>query len=142
MERLLDEFAEANALPVELLRDLKVVLDEIVSNIVRYAYGEGQRKSVRLRLSLVNGVVEMAVEDDGRAFDPLDHPVPDTNAPLAERRIGGLGVHLVRRLMDEVAYSRIDNQNRLVGRKRRPERGGAWSGNNYNQCRPHRRDGS
>ena len=62
--------------------------------------------------------LEAEVEDDGRPFDPLGVPAPDLQAPLPERRVGGLGIHFVRRLMSEVRYARVDGRNRLVLRKR------------------------
>jgi len=118
MEELLAGFADANGLPASALYDFNVVLDEVVSNILKYGYPHGARKEVRLQLSLGNGVVAMEVEDDGASFDPLQHPPPDPSVALADRTVGGLGVHLVRRLMDEVSYARVGNSNRLTVRKR------------------------
>ena len=58
--------------------------------------------------------LQAEVEDDGRPFDPLTVAPPDRTAPLAERKIGGLGIHFVRNLMSDVAYQRIGDRNRLV----------------------------
>ncbi len=65
----------------------------------------------------------MRVEDDAVAFNPLEREAPDLNAPLEDRPIGGLGVHLVRKLMDDVRYERAGARNILTMRKRATEGG-------------------
>jgi serine/threonine-protein kinase RsbW len=64
-----------------------------------------------LRLSTSNGTVSAEVEDDGAEFNPLNLPIPDIGAPLHDRSPGGLGIHLVRSLMDHVDYRRIGRRN-------------------------------
>lgn len=120
-QTLLEEFAEASELPGDVVFALNVVLDEIVSNILKFAYPEPAEGEIRLRLTAADDRVEMEIEDDGPAFDPLGLPPPDVGASLAERQVGGLGVHLVRRLMTDVAYERDGDINRLRLRK-------VWSG--------------
>lgn len=61
------------------------------------------------------------VVDDAPAFDPLAREEPDIDAELDEREVGGLGIHLLRRMMDEVTYARVDGHNRLRFAKRLPE---------------------
>jgi anti-sigma regulatory factor (Ser/Thr protein kinase) len=60
----------------------------------------------------------LEVEDDGRAFNPLQIPPPDLKGPLAERKVGGLGLHLVREFTSSITYDRKQGKNRLVVRKR------------------------
>ena len=127
-QQLLDEFAEANDLSADVLFALNVALDEITSNIITYAYADRADGEIRLRLSVGDGGVEMEIEDDGAPFDPLALPPPDLSAPLATRKVGGLGVHLVRRLMNEVVYARVANHNRLILRKSLANRGETESG--------------
>ena len=67
---------------------------------------------------LDDGSVQATVADDGKEYDPLQREDPDVNAPLEERRIGGLGVLLVKRLMDDVRYARTGGRNVLTIRKR------------------------
>jgi serine/threonine-protein kinase RsbW len=76
-------------------------------------------------LAFFDPIVEMQIEDDGAPFNPLELPEPAVDSPLDARPVGGLGVHLVRRLMDEVVYSRVGDRNRLIVRKRLPNSGGA-----------------
>jgi serine/threonine-protein kinase RsbW len=63
--------------------------------------------------------IELVVEDGGPAFDPLQQATPDLEAALDDRPVGGLGIHLVRQMMDEVAYQRTGQRNRLTMRKHR-----------------------
>ena len=116
--RWVDDFAAGNSLPEPTRIDLNIVVDEVVSNIAKFAYPDGATKTIRLQLVLDDDVVEMVIEDDGVPFDPLSLPSPSVDAPLAGRNAGGLGIHLVRNLMDEVVYQRVADCNRLVVRKR------------------------
>jgi serine/threonine-protein kinase RsbW len=58
--------------------------------------------------------MKVEVEDDGRPFNPLEAPPPDIGKPLAEREVGGLGIHLVRKMMDELEYRRENDKNLLI----------------------------
>ncbi len=71
-----------------------------------------------MSLVLDNGVVALCLEDDGLAFDPLAAPMPDTDAALEDRPIGGLGIYLLREMMDELEYVQVEGRNRLTLRKR------------------------
>jgi serine/threonine-protein kinase RsbW len=113
----LDRFATAHALAEETRRDLGLAIDEMISNIAKFAYAKDAAKAVRLELSIDDDAVELVIEDDGVAFDPLSASPPDTGAGLASRKAGGLGIHLVRHLMDAVVYARVGGSNRLTLRK-------------------------
>jgi serine/threonine-protein kinase RsbW len=96
---------------------MAVSLDEVLANVVRHGLaGRGQSARVELELQLEPGDpprCEVRVEDDGPEFDPLAVAAPDTSLGVDERPIGGLGIELVRRLLDEVHYERKDGRNRL-----------------------------
>ena len=96
---------------------VEVSLDEVLANVVRHGLeGRGDAARVELEIRLDAGDpprCELRVEDDGPEFDPLGKAAPDTALGLDERPIGGLGIELVRRLMDEVHYERRDGRNRL-----------------------------
>jgi anti-sigma regulatory factor (Ser/Thr protein kinase) len=102
---------------------LQVALDEILSNIVRHAGAGPTEAIIDVTVELRNDTLEMTVSDDGPAFNPLQLPEPDVTAALEERRPGGLGVHLVRKLMDHVEYRRVEGRNCLVMTWRRPRPG-------------------
>ena len=74
-------------------------------------------------MSLVDNELVVKVEDDGREFNPLELPEPDLEQKLEERPIGGLGIHLVRNLMDELDYKRTHNKNILTMKKKINQRG-------------------
>lgn len=123
LERLaqsLAAFGKAHRLPDQVSQALGLALDEIVTNIISYGYDDQAEHQIHLRLSMQAGEVTVDVEDDGRPFNPLEKATPDVTAPLEERAEGGLGIHLVRTMLDNVEYRRQDGKNRLSLRKRIP----------------------
>jgi len=114
----LAEFADAHALPASVRRSLHVVLDELLSNTIVYGFAgrEGGEVTVEAVLRADRGCITLT--DDGRPFDPFGVAAPDTALPVEQRRIGGLGIHLVRRMMDEVSYDRRGDRNVVVLAKR------------------------
>jgi anti-sigma regulatory factor (Ser/Thr protein kinase) len=106
-------FGAAQNLPASVVNALNVVLDEAVSNAINHGYDAGVRGEIAVRLRRGPDGVLIEVEDDGRPFDPLQAPPPDLTLPLERRPIGGLGVHLIRNLMDEVSYARVGGRNVL-----------------------------
>lgn len=115
---LLDRLGAEHHLAPEVLADMQVALDEVLTNITEYACADKAGHEIRIRFEVLNNVLEMVIEDDGAPFNPLAIPGPDLSKPLRERRVGGVGIHFVRSLMDEVAYDRVGERNRLVLRKR------------------------
>jgi serine/threonine-protein kinase RsbW len=114
---LVSKFAAAEKLSPEVVFDLNVVLDELLSNVIKYGHVEGAGNDIEVRLAVVDGVLEIRLEDDGKPFDPLSLPPPDLNRAFSEREPGGLGVHFVRNLMHEAEYARVAGRNRLILRK-------------------------
>ena len=110
----IDAFAEAQAWSPEALFQVKLAVEEVVVNVMSYG-GEGGRVPL-IRFSLVQheGQVSIEIADNGVAFDPLDRPPPDLESSLEDRAVGGLGVFLVRQMMDSVSYRRDDGWNRLA----------------------------
>lgn len=108
----LDRFARQHGASAALIHDLEVALDEVLGNVIVHGYRDAQGEiCVRLRRTADAFVIE--IEDRGVAFDPTQVPPPDLSASLRERQVGGLGLHFVKNLMDEVAYTRLDGRNRL-----------------------------
>jgi serine/threonine-protein kinase RsbW len=112
----LETFFDDNALPPASMQTFALAFDEVLCNIA--SYGQA-RLGIDVRVQLTDDEVRAEVCDDGVAFDPLGVPEPDTSADLDSRAIGGLGIFLVRRLMDEVTYARRDERNCLTFAKRR-----------------------
>ena len=88
-----------------------LVLEELVQNVIAYGYPDGRPGEVLISIDAVHGGLRMRVEDDGDAFDPLGLPVPDLEASIADRNIGGLGIHFARTLTDSQNYQRVNGRN-------------------------------
>lgn len=114
LTRFLQEFWSAAKLPPAQALHFELALEEVFMNIVMHGSHPGVAAQVAVSLLAVDGGLTMTVEDDGPGFDPLTLPPPDLTASLAERRVGGLGVFLVRRIMDAVRYERVGTHNRLT----------------------------
>src|SRR5262245_2533817 len=113
----LTEFGRQHRLPDKVMHDLNLALEEILTNIISYGYIDSREHEIRVSLSALPGEVRAEVEDDGQPFNPLEAPEPDITKPLEERTIGGLGIHLVRKLMDALEYKRRADRNILTIRK-------------------------
>ena len=114
VSRLVGDLAAAHRLPSKVVFDLNVVLDEVLSNIIKYGCSDSRTRNIQIRLTVSPHLVKAEIEDDGPPFDPLSIPPPKLDVPLAQRKVGGLGIHFMRNLMSEVAYSRVVGGNRLV----------------------------
>ena len=119
LDKVLDfvnEALEQHNCPPDLQSQIDIVVEEIFVNIAHYAY-EPEKGNVAI--SIATGEKFVAVFDDtGKPYNPIEHTVPDLNVPLSERKMGGLGILLVKQLMDEVTYAHVDNRNVLIISKR------------------------
>ena len=116
--RGLEEFCREHQIPKQVMNAADVALEEHLTNVLNYGYEAGAPHRVVVDLKSDNGCLCVAVEDDGKPYDPLARPPVDTSLPLAEKPIGGLGVHLMRQFMDELSYARETGKNVLRMRKR------------------------
>ncbi|HBU12067.1 MAG TPA: ATP-binding protein [Clostridiales bacterium] len=105
--------------PAKTRNQISIAVDEIFSNIARYAYHPGVG-GVAVRIA-VNGDVTIEFEDSGIAYNPLTAEDPDITLPAEEREIGGLGLFMVKNLMDTVEYRRCGNKNILIIKKKLAE---------------------
>jgi serine/threonine-protein kinase RsbW len=110
----LTDFVQRHGLPEAVLFDMKLALEEIITNAISHNFTNELEHRITVRIALEQHVLRAEVEDDGPAFNPLEMPAPDTTQPLEERAVGGLGIYLVRTLMDEVAYRRQNGSNVLA----------------------------
>jgi serine/threonine-protein kinase RsbW len=105
-------FSRAIGLGTETVGEIRLALEEVISNICRYGYPENCPGRLEVAFRLAGGALRIEIRDDGRPFNPLaEAPEPDLSRPFEEREIGGLGVFLVRRLMDRVNYGFEDGRN-------------------------------
>ena len=116
---LVNEELEAVGCPLKFQVQIDVAIDELFGNIARYAYKDGTGKAtVRLEIEDDPACAVLTFVDQGIPFDPLDMPEPDTTLSLKERKIGGLGIFLVKKTMDDMAYQYKDGQNILRIKKK------------------------
>ena len=121
LSEALTNFGRRNGLASKVVHDLNLALEEIFTNIISYGYSDNREHEIKVRLSVQPGEIRVTVEDDGRPFNPLEVPEPDTTKPLEERIVGGLGIYLVRKLMDGLEYKRQGNKNLLTIKKKTQE---------------------
>jgi serine/threonine-protein kinase RsbW len=98
--------------------ELRLVAEEGLSNVIRYAYADAARHSIEVTVEIGDGEIRLVLRDDGRPFNPLAAPAPDLDAAVEQRRAGGLGIHLLRSLVDRADYWRENDANvlRLIKR--------------------------
>ena len=106
-----NEFAERHAVPAKLRRKINLVFDELLNNIITYAYEDEDEHFIEIDIRLSPSGLAVTVTDDGKPFNPFDNHAPDTALSVEDRPIGGLGVHLVRNVMDRVGYERHGENN-------------------------------
>ena len=106
-----EKIGEQEDWPPELVFRVNLVLKELGLNIIDYGHDEGLHR-IEFTVTSADEAVTIEISDDGRPFDPLnDAPKPDVSASIEDRPIGGLGVHLVRTMMDELRYQRVRGRN-------------------------------
>jgi serine/threonine-protein kinase RsbW len=109
------EFSRQNQLPDDERARLLIILDELFTNVVEYGYESAAAEGhIDVALSLQAGRLMIEFVDDGRPFDPLTKAPPDLDAPADERSLGGVGIAIVRALVDEIGYRWDGNRNRLT----------------------------
>ncbi|MBQ9954534.1 MAG: SpoIIE family protein phosphatase [Eggerthellaceae bacterium] len=114
-----NELLEQVECPLKAQMQVDVAIDELFSNIAKYAYAPGSGE-VTVRAGLLDDPrgVEVVFEDEGVAFDPLAAAAPDITLSAEDREVGGLGILMVKRTMDEVSYERREGRNVMTIRKR------------------------
>ena len=107
----LDNLARELGISIRALVQLQVAADEVVSNVVRHSWDDGRRHQFLVRITAQPSRVDLEIFDDGREFDPTT--APSCNLAPADRgsRFGGLGIHMIRKLVDHFTYERIDGRN-------------------------------
>jgi anti-sigma regulatory factor (Ser/Thr protein kinase) len=116
--QVVTEFAQRQHWSSQVLFEVNVSLEEILANVISYAYEDDKEHAIILRLSFANGEMTAQVQDDGRPFNPLEVAEPDIDQPIEERKVGGLGIYLARKFMTDLAYQRHEGKNLLTLKKK------------------------
>ncbi len=112
-----ESFAEKFSLSKSVVNDINLCLEELVTNVISYGYNDQDEHIIFVDISFINDAINICIKDDGLEFNPLEQAEPDINQPIEERKIGGLGIHLVKNLMSDLAYKRENDFNILTMRK-------------------------
>ena len=112
------DFLRTNGASTDAIFAANLAIEELVTNAIKYAFADVAPHQISVRLTVEASELHIEISDDGRPFNPFEHPAPDLTLPAAERPLGGLGIHFVRKLLDTCAYERRDGRNvvRLVKR--------------------------
>jgi len=109
--RQLELFGNKVGLTKKCLFQINLAIDELFTNIVTYGYADEKTHKIQFELSLIDGEVLIRIEDTGIPFDPAKATIPEPEAAIENCKVGGLGLHLVRKLMDEIRYERSGTKN-------------------------------
>lgn len=97
--------------------EINLALDELFTNIISHGFKDGRDHRIRISARHEPERVTIVIQDDGVPFNPLEAPAPELKCPFDDRKVGGLGIHLIRSYMDEMDYERRGGQNVLTLRK-------------------------
>lgn len=118
LTEFVEEIGNELSLAPDVVFNLNLVLEEAVVNIINYAYPKEDHQSIYLSATLHEGSIILVLTDTGVEFDPTMAPEADITLSAEERPIGGLGIFLIRQIMNEVRYDRIDDKNVLTMEKK------------------------
>lgn len=108
-----DAFVREHALDARTAYSLHLVLEEMLTNAVKYGRADGIPHPIEVNLAIEEGAISVEIEHDGDEFDPTAAPAPTLGNSLESRPIGGLGLHLVRQVSERMSYERIGERNRV-----------------------------
>ena len=115
----IEQCCEEAGLGLDWVMKFQLVIEEMVSNVIFYAYDSQQQEAaIELRFTWEAGTVSILLRDWGKPFDPTAKEDPDITLSVDDRPIGGLGIFMVKQLMDEVHYERVGSSNLLTLQKR------------------------
>ena len=115
----IEQCCEEAGLGLDWVIKFQLVIEEMVSNVIFYAYDPQQQEAaIELRFTWEAGTVSILLRDWGKPFDPTAKEDPDITLSVDDRPIGGLGIFMVKQLMDEVRYERVGSSNLLTLQKR------------------------
>ena len=118
LNQFIEEIGDEFSLAPDLVFNLTLVMEEAVVNVINYAYPKEEHEKIYVSARLHEGSIIMIIADNGKEFDPTLAPEADITLSAEERPIGGLGIFLIRNIMNEVKYERIEGKNILTLEKK------------------------
>ncbi len=114
LAQMVEEFGEANKLPVPKIYMINLAVDELINNTASYGLQGVTRPKIEIALQVNSTVLVLTMVDNGQPFDPTQDTNPDLSSVVDDRPIGGLGLHLVKAFADRIKYEYVDGKNRLT----------------------------
>ena len=114
----IEDIGNVFSLTPDIIFNLNLVLEEAVVNVINYAYPKEEHESIYLSARMQDDSIIFVLSDTGKEFDPTQVPEADITLSAEDRPIGGLGIFLIRQIMNEVKYERIDGKNVLTLEKK------------------------
>ena len=118
VEAFVEELGEELGLDMELQMNLNLVLEEMVSNVIYYAYPQDTEADIELMAESDGQEITLVLSDQGREFDPTLKEDLDTDVNPADREIGGMGIFIVKNIMNQVTYQRLEGKNLVTMKKK------------------------
>jgi len=109
-----EELGSSIGLSDKSVFEINLALDELFTNIISYGFQDQQEHIIKINITVEGNQLQMKIEDDGVPFNPLASEPPDVQCGIEECQIGGLGIHLIRKLMDDIKYQRVADKNVLL----------------------------
>jgi len=122
LSRHVHNFGQSLGLSRKFLFEINLALDELFTNIISYGYQDDKDHFIEISITPQNHSLVLCIEDDGVPFNPIEVDDPDLPCNIESCKIGGLGIHLIKNLMDEVCYRRLKGKNRLTLKKELKEK--------------------
>jgi anti-sigma regulatory factor (Ser/Thr protein kinase) len=115
VQAFIDELSSRWLLKPEQVFELNLILEEYITNLINYGYHDAEEHQIIIEFSKDNKRIKMMIFDDAGPFDLTKTPEnQEINKPIEERRIGGLGIHFIKKLADELHYQTNEGENRLI----------------------------
>ncbi len=114
LAELVEKFGAEHHLSDDMINNVNLVLDEMVSNVIKYGHAPTDPGGIRVTLSVDDTRLTIDISDGGVAFNPLEATPPDLDLPIMERPVGGLGIHIVKTLTERATYRRDGDRNHLT----------------------------
>ena len=107
-------FAEELGIPMPIVMKFDLSFDELLNNVISYGYDDDEEHEIEIKMELAGTRLTITITDDGVPFNPLNMETPDTDLSIEDRDFGGMGIHLVRNLVDDASYQRRIDKNILT----------------------------
>jgi serine/threonine-protein kinase RsbW len=114
----LEAFGQKIGLSKKFIFEINLALDELFTNIITYGFDDEDEHCIKVTITPENEELCMCIEDDGVPFNPIEFETPDVSCSVEDCKIGGLGIHIMKKLMDDICYQRCGGKNILTLKKK------------------------